>query len=152
MKANFAILAAGAALMVAALPVMAHHSFAAEYDSTKPVSVKGKFVKMDWVNPHSWIHFSVTGDDGKVTEWTAEALPPNGLYRQGWRKDSLKEGEEITVTGFLAKDGTAVMWSSNVVRADGTRMFAGSPNGPGGPGGPGGAPGGGRGNGGAPKE
>jgi hypothetical protein len=130
MRARFAILGATAALLIAAAPLMAHHSFAAEYDSTKPVTVKGTFVKMDWVNPHSWIHFSVKSEDGKVTEWTAEALPPNGLYRQGWRKDSLKAGEEITVTGFLAKDGTSVMWSQSVVRADGTRMFAGSPSGP----------------------
>ena len=152
MRAKFAILAAGAALLAAAVPVMAHHSFAAEYDSTKPVTVKGTFVKMDWVNPHSWIHFSVKSDDGKVTEWTAEALPPNGLYRQGWRKDSLKEGEEITVTGFLAKDGTSVMWSQSVMRADGTRMFAGAAGGPGGPGGPGAPPSGAPPTGGTPKQ
>jgi len=150
MRTTFAILAAFAACVLAP-PGRAHHSFAAEYDSTKPVTVKGTFVKMDWVNPHSWIHFNVKSEDGKVTEWTAEALPPNGLYRQGWRKDSLKEGEEITVTGFLAKDGTSVMWSQSVVRADGTRMFAGSPSGPGGPG-EGGAPGRGAAPGGPPKN
>lgn len=133
MRAKFAIPTVGVTLLLVAVPVMAHHSFAAEYDSTKPITIKGSFVKMDWVNPHSWIRFNVTGDDGKVTLWSAEALPPNGLYRQGWRKDSLKEGEEITVTGFRAKDGTATMWSSSVARADGKKMFSGRADGEEGP-------------------
>jgi Family of unknown function (DUF6152) len=125
-----------AGLTLAALPVMAHHSFAAEYDSTKPVTIKGKFVKMDWINPHSWIYMDVTGTDGKVSQWKFEALPPNGLYRQGWRRDSLKPGEEITIQGFLAKDGTNTAWSSSVTGADGKRMFAGQADAAGGPGAP----------------
>ena len=88
-------LTAVAAMAAASLPVLAHHSFAAEYDSSKPVTIKGKFVKMDWVNPHSWIYVEVTGSDGKVAQWKAEALPPNGLYRQGWRRDSIKAGEDV---------------------------------------------------------
>src|SRR5258707_3920856 len=95
---------AAAALAVASLPVLAHHSFAAEYDSSKAVTIKGKFVKMDWVNPHSWVWVEVTGADGKTATWRAETPPPNGLYRQGWTKNSLKVGEEITISGFLAKD------------------------------------------------
>jgi hypothetical protein len=137
MKAKFAMIAAGAGLILASLPALAHHSFAAEYDSTKPVTLKGKFTSMDWVNPHSWVHFEVTGADGKVAEWKAEALPPNGLYRQGWRKDSLKPGTEVTVQGFMAKDGSNTMWSQSVTTADGKRMFAGNAdNASGAPGGP----------------
>ena len=87
---------------------------AAEFDISKPVTLKGKFVKMDWVNPHSQIHIDVADADGKVTTWSCEALPPNSLYRQGWRKDSLKPGEEIEIEGFQAKDGTAAMWTRSV--------------------------------------
>jgi len=126
-------LAVSSALALAAMPVLAHHSFAAEYDSSKSVTIKGKFVKIDWVNPHSWIWVEVTGADGKTATWRAEALPPNGLYRQGWTKNSLKAGEEITITGFLAKDGDNLMWSSSVVNGEGRRMFAGSAEGPGAP-------------------
>ena len=110
-----------------AVPLVAHHSFAAEYDSAKPVTIKGMFVKMDWINPHSWVHLEVTGEDGKKQMWKAEALPPNGLYRQGWRKDTLKAGEEISVEGFMAKDGSNTMWSRAVTRlSTGQRMFAGA--------------------------
>jgi hypothetical protein len=128
MKVKLAAWTAGTALFAAALPVLAHHSFAAEYDNSKPVTLKGKFTRMDWVNPHSWVHFEVAGADGKVAEWKAEALPPNGLYRQGWRKDALKAGEDITVTGYMAKDGSNTMWSNSVTTADGKRMFSGSPD------------------------
>jgi len=131
-KSKMTILAASAIWLMSAMPALAHHSFAAEYDASKPFTVKGTFVKMDWVNPHSWIHIDVKAEDGSVEHWQCEALPPNGLYRQGWRKDSLKPGEEVTVTGFKAKDGTTVMWTSSVTTADGRRMFAGSPEGPGG--------------------
>jgi hypothetical protein len=139
-KITFAVLTAGAGLFLSALPVLAHHSFAAEFDATKPVSVKGTVTAMDWVNPHSWLRFDVKTEDGKVEHWSAECLPPNGLYRQGWRKDSIKPGEEVTVTGFKAKDGTNIMWTQTVITSDGRRMFAGSPEGPGGPGAGGGAP------------
>jgi hypothetical protein len=128
MTFKFAVLSAGAGLLLAALPALAHHSFSAEFDVSKPITLKGKFVKMDWVNPHSQIHVDVTGPDGQVVTWSFEALPPNVLFRQGWRKDSLKLGEEIEIEGFQAKDGSANAWTRSVKTADGRRMFAGSPD------------------------
>jgi hypothetical protein len=128
MKFKFAVLSAAVGLLLAALPVLAHHSFAAEFDVSKPITLKGKFVRMDWVNPHSHILLDVTDADGKVTTWSFEALPPNVLFRQGWRKDSLKPGEEIEVEGFQAKDGSANAWSRSVKTADGRRLFAGRPD------------------------
>ena len=122
MKTKLAVLSAAVGLLVAALPVLAHHSFAAEYDNSKPVSIKGKLVKMDWVNPHSHVQLEVTTAEGKTEMWIAETPPPNGLYRAGWRKDMIKGGEEITVNGYLAKDGTNLMWAQGVVFADGRRL------------------------------
>lgn len=122
MKTKLAILAASVGLLSVALPLSAHHSFAAEYDNTKPVSVKGKAVKMDWVNPHSHLIFEVTTPDGKVEKWTAETPPPNGLYRAGWRQNMIKGGEEITVNGYLSKDGDNLMWAQSVDFADGRRI------------------------------
>ena len=113
-------------LMVGLQPLSAHHSFAAEYDANKAVVLKGKVTKVDWVNPHSWVHIDVTGPDGKVTNWSCETAPPNILYRQGWRPNSLKEGDEVTIDGFAAKDASATMTARSVTLANGKKMFAGS--------------------------
>lgn len=127
MKLKFAVLGVTAALMLAALPIWAHHSFAAEYDNTKPLTLKGHFTHMDWVNPHSWVYFDVTDENGNVTSWAAETPPPNGLYRNGWRRDSIKPGQEVEVTGFAAKDGSPTMWSNGVTILDtGVRLAFGS--------------------------
>jgi hypothetical protein len=128
MKFKLAVLSAAAGVLLAALPALAHHSFAAEFDVSKPITLKGKFVRMDWVNPHSHILLDVTDADGKVVTWSFEALPPNVLFRQGWRKDVLKPGEEIEVEGFQAKDGSANAWTRSVKTAEGRRLFAGSPD------------------------
>jgi hypothetical protein len=128
MKCKLAVLSAGVGMLWAALPALAHHSFAAEFDVSKPITLKGKFVRMDWVNPHSHILLDVTDADGKVVTWSFEALPPNVLFRQGWRKDALKPGEEIEVEGFQAKDGSANAWTRSVKTAEGRRLFAGSPD------------------------
>jgi hypothetical protein len=113
-------------LVVAALPALAHHSFAAEYDGAKPITLKGKVTKVDWVNPHSWVYIDVTDADGKTTNWACETAPPNSLYRQGWRKDSLKPDDEVTIEGFMAKDGTSTINARSVTLAGGRRIFAGS--------------------------
>jgi hypothetical protein len=141
-KIKLAILAGCVALLTVGLPLSAHHSFAAEYDNSKPVSIKGKALKMDWVNPHSHLVFEVT-TDGKTEQWTAETPPPNGLYRAGWRQNMIKGGEELTVNGYLSKDGTNLMWAQSVDFADGRRITLNSspePQPAGGRGGRGGGP------------
>ena len=122
MKIKFAVAAGCVGLLAAALPVLAHHSFAAEYDSSKPVSIHGKVLKMDWVNPHSHLVLEVTNADGKVEKWVAETPPPNGLYRAGWRQSMIKGGEQRTVNGYLSKDGDNLMWAQSVDFADGRRI------------------------------
>ena len=125
MRNRVAILVLGCGLVFCSSTLSAHHSFAAEYDANKPVTLKGKVTKVDWVNPHSWVHIDVTDSDGKVTNWSCETAPPNTLYRQGWRRDSLKEGDEVTIDGFRAKDGSATMTARSVTLASGRRMLAG---------------------------
>src|SRR5688572_1096829 len=98
-------LCAGLVLLGAAVPLVAHHSFAAEFDSTKPVTLKGIVTKMEWINPHAWIHLDVKNPDGTVTQWMIEGGTPNTLVRRGFTRESLKAGTEILVEGFRAKNG-----------------------------------------------
>src|SRR5580658_9721483 len=124
------ICAAAAGLLLAVTPLLAHHSFAAEYDSTKPVTLQGKFIKMDWVNPHSWIHLEAANPaTGKMETWDVETGPPNTLYRNGWRKDAIKAGEEIGVTGTMAKNGSNTVNACSVKTPDGRTLLAGSSEG-----------------------
>ena len=116
------------ALVMGAAPVWAHHSFAAEFDSTKPVKLHGVVTKMDWINPHSWIHIDVKGDDGKVVNWAIECGSPNTMFRHGLNKDSLPVGTEINVDGYLAKDGENKANGRDVTLADGRKLFLGSSN------------------------
>ena len=115
-----------ASLLMAAVPVMAHHSFAAEYDSTKPIELKGTVTKVEWANPHIYYYVDVKDKNGKVTNYAVEGGTPGQLYRQGWRKDSLKVGDEVTVSGFRAKDGSNHVNGRRVTLPDGKRVFGGS--------------------------
>src|SRR5579871_1741026 len=99
-----------ALLLAAALPVLAHHSFAAEYDSNKLGTIKGKVVSLDWVNPHAWLQIAVSNPGGGVVEWRCEMPPPNRLSSSGWYKGMVKPGDEITVSGFLGKNGVHTLW------------------------------------------
>jgi hypothetical protein len=121
-------LAVAIGLLVAAVPVFAHHSFAAEFDGNKQVTLTGVVTKVDWVNPHAYIYVDVKGDDGAVVNWAIETGAPNALYRQGWRKDDLKVGDTVTLEAFLAKDGSHTAAARNVKLPDGRKVFGGTPN------------------------
>ena len=121
-------LAIALGLVAAAVPVLAHHSFAAEFDGTKQVHLTGVVTKVDWVNPHAYIYLDVKGDDGDVVNWAIETGAPNVLYRQGWRKDDLKAGDNVTLDAFVAKDGSHTAAARNVKLPDGRSVFAGTPN------------------------
>jgi hypothetical protein len=126
MRTKVLALISGLGLMVAAVPAWAHHAFAAEFDSSKPVKFRGTVTKMEWINPHAWIHIDVKGDDGKVTPWMVEAAAPNALLRRGWNKNSLPAGTEILVEGYQAKDGANRANGSIITFADGKKLFVGS--------------------------
>jgi len=119
-------LCAGLVLVGAAVPLAAHHSFAAEFDGTKPVTLKGIVTKMEWINPHAWIHLEVKNPDGTVTQWMIEGGTPNTLVRRGFTRDSLKKGTEIQVEGFRARNGANRANGRDLVLPDGRRLFLGS--------------------------
>ena len=134
MKFKFpAVLLTG--LLAAALPAVAHHSFAAEFDADQPITLKGVVTKVEWMNPHIYLYIDVKNQDGKVVNWAAEGAPPNALYRNGWRKDSLKPGDAITLNAFRAKDGSATVNVRVVIMPDGKSFYAGTAD-DGGPKGP----------------
>src|SRR5271166_1988409 len=107
-------------LLAAALPVLAHHSFAAEYDSNKLGTIKATVLSLEWVNPHAWLRIAVSGPDGRTVEWRCEMPPPNRLSSSGWSKGMLKPGDEITVSGFLGKGGVHTLWLQSLVMPDGS--------------------------------
>ena len=116
----------GVALLAAAVPALGHHAFSAEFDATKPVRLQGVITKMEWINPHAWMHLEVTKEDGSVENWMIEAGPPGALVRRGWRKDSVAPGIEVLVEGYQAIDGALRANGRDVTFPDGTRLFAGS--------------------------
>jgi Family of unknown function (DUF6152) len=117
----------GIGLFAAAKPVVAHHAFAAEYDVKQPVKLKGTITKMEWINPHSWIHLDVKRPDGTVDSWMVESGPPSGLVRRGFTKNSVPPGIEVTIDGYRAKDGSLQANGQYITLPDGRALFAGTP-------------------------
>jgi hypothetical protein len=125
MKAfRLAILVAMTVWIVA--PVGAHHSFSAEYDSQKPLKLKGKVTEMKWANPHAWIYIDVVGKGGKVEKWAWETGGANALYRRGWRKEDLVAGTVLVIDGFQARNGSKTANATSITFENGKRLFAGS--------------------------
>jgi hypothetical protein len=126
MRIKIVVMAAGVALLAAAVPALAHHAFSAEFDAANPVRLRGTITMMEWINPHAWMHIDVTNDDGKVEQWMIEAGPPGALIRRGWDRDSVTPGTEVLVEGYRALDGSTRANGRDVTFPDGRRLFAGS--------------------------
>jgi hypothetical protein len=118
--------AAWLAMLAGGAPVAAHHSFAAEFDGQKPVTLRGTITKMEWTNPHAWLHIDVKGPDGKVVGWMIEGGAPNALLRRGWNRESVAAGTAIVVQGFRARDGSNRASGGDVTLPDGKKLFIGS--------------------------
>ena len=126
MKNMFAVVITGSALLLAAVPAFAHHAFAAEFDAKKPLQLRGTVTKMEWINPHAWIHVDVKKADGTVESWMIEGGTPNTLLRRGFTKNSLLPGTEIIVDGYQAKDGSHRANGRDLTLPDGKKLFMGS--------------------------
>jgi hypothetical protein len=127
MRRTVAVIVAGVGLlMMAAAPAMAHHAFAAEFDAKKPIKLQGTVTKMEWINPHAWIHIDVKKPDGKIESWMIEGGTPNTLLRRGFTKNSLLPGTEIMVDGYQAKDGSMRANGRDLTLPDGRKLFMGS--------------------------
>jgi len=118
--------AAMLAVLAAGPPLAAHHSFAAEFDGGKPVTLRGTITKMEWTNPHAWLHVDVKGADGKPVEWLIEGGAPNALLRRGWNRESVAPGTSVVVQGFRARDGSNRASGGDVTLPDGKKLFIGS--------------------------
>jgi len=125
-RIELAVVLAGVGLFLNAAPVLAHHAFAAEFDAKRPVQLKGTVSRMEWINPHAWIHVDVKSPDGTVVNWMIEAGTPNTLFRRGFTKDSLQPGTEIFVDGYQAKDGSNKANGRDITFPDGRKLFLGS--------------------------
>jgi hypothetical protein len=120
------LIAGGGLMLSAAAPVLAHHSFAAEFDANQPVKLEGTVKEFRWVNPHSWLIVNVPKPDGSVETWDVEGGAPSALLRRGWTKNTLPAGTKVVVEGFMAKDGSHRANARDITFPDGTKMFIGS--------------------------
>ena len=120
-----AVLITGMALLAAAVPSSAHHSFAAEFDATKPMTLRGTLTKMEWVNPHGWFHMDVTEPDGTVVTWMIQAGSPTAMLRRGFRKTDFLPGMELIVEGFRGRSGKTIAFGKSVKLPDGRELFSG---------------------------
>ncbi len=113
-------------LLASATPVWAHHAFAAEFDANKQITLKGTIAKMEWINPHAWLHIDVKENDGSTTRWMIELGPPNSLIKRGWTKQSVPAGVDVLVVGYLSKDGAKRANGRDITLSNGKQLFAGS--------------------------
>jgi hypothetical protein len=131
MRPKRSLLLAGLVVLLAALPALAHHSFAAEYDGTKPIKLTGTVTKFELTNPHSWIYIDVKDADGKVVNWGFETASVANLYRRGFRKDTVASGTVVTIEGYLAKDGSHTGNAQKLTLPDGKTVVLGTEVNPG---------------------
>jgi hypothetical protein len=123
MKSKWMLAACG--IVLATVPLLGHHSFAAEYDSGTPVTLSGTITKVEWTNPHAYVYLDVKTEDGKVVNWGIEGYPPNTLRRTGFSRNALKEGDKVTITGWRARDNAARMAAREVTLPDGSKLYFG---------------------------
>jgi hypothetical protein len=126
MRTRIARVIAGGGLLLCTVPAWAHHAFTAEFDAKKPLKLRGTITRVEWINPHSWIHIDVKNPDGTVTNWMVEGGSPNALLRRGVAKETLKAGMEVLVDGYQSKDGSNRANGRDITFADGRKLFVGS--------------------------
>ena len=125
MKRGIAALLVSIAVVASGVSIVAHHSFAAQYDANKPITLKGGITRIEWANPHIYFYIDVADSSG-TAQWAIEGGAPSTLYRAGWRKDSAKVGDTVTVSGFLARDGSKLVNMQRALLADGRNLFVGN--------------------------